>query len=291
MYTLGDCRPVKMNDLVRLGRNADGGYVISQRHLSNTEILLSFGINDDWSFERDFLKHKAAKLYAYDYSIRSQPFVSKTKLHEALRDYCAGIIGNVFVLRRSKIKECFRKIRAVKALYADFHDLFDRRRSRFFIPKFIGTRNDSEYAAFDALFSDLKRGGTGEPDVFIKMDVEGAEFDVLGDLKPFYAAINGLALEFHNLNVIGNDTAFDAIVRDLKTAFSVAHIHANNHGPVNRETNLPDTLEITFINNALVPGPAVFSDTAYPIAGLDYPNNPDRADYPLVFPPLSPKSF
>jgi hypothetical protein len=276
-----------MNDLLRLGQKADGGYVISQRHLSNTEILLSFGINDDWSFERDFLKHKAAKLYAYDYSIHTQPFVSQTKFNEALRDYCAIVIGSVFVLRRSKIKEYIRKIRAVKALYADFHDFFDQRRSCYFIPKFIGTRNEGEYTAFNALFSDLQRNGG--MDVFIKMDVEGAEFDVLDDLKPFYAGINGLALEFHNLNVIGNDAAFDAIVRDLKTAFSVAHIHANNYSPVNRKTNLPDTLEITFINNALVPDRDVFSDETYPIAGLDYPNNPEREDYPLIFPPPSSK--
>ena len=285
MYTMEDCRPLKMDDLVRLGRNADGGYVISRRHLSHTEILLSFGVNDDWSFERDFLKHKQALLYAYDYSIQSQPCVSKAKLHETLREYCAGVIGNIFVLKRSKIKEYIRKIRAVNALYADFHRVFDRNRSGYFIPKFIGTRHQGEYTTFDAIFSGLRREGGAKMGVFIKMDVEGAEFDVLGDLKPFYADINGLALEFHTLNVIGKDKAFDAIIRDLKTGFSVVHVHANNCGPINGDTRLPDTLEITFINNALISGDPVFSDETYPIPGLDYPNDPSREDYPLTFTP------
>ena len=41
-------------DLIRVGRNNDGGYLLGLNTLKNTKILISLGINDDWSFERHF---------------------------------------------------------------------------------------------------------------------------------------------------------------------------------------------------------------------------------------------
>ena len=37
--------------LIRLGNNNDGGYVVEENSIKNSEILLSFGLSDDWSFE------------------------------------------------------------------------------------------------------------------------------------------------------------------------------------------------------------------------------------------------
>ena len=42
--------------LIRLGNNNDGGYVVEENSIKNSEILLSFGLSDDWSFESDFSK-------------------------------------------------------------------------------------------------------------------------------------------------------------------------------------------------------------------------------------------
>lgn len=42
------------NDLVRVGRDNDGGYLISQQDIDHSDLLLSLGIKDDWSFEEDF---------------------------------------------------------------------------------------------------------------------------------------------------------------------------------------------------------------------------------------------
>ena len=51
-------KPKYNYDLIRIGRDNDGGYLVEKKSFENTECLISLGINDDWSFEEDFLKKK-----------------------------------------------------------------------------------------------------------------------------------------------------------------------------------------------------------------------------------------
>ena len=46
----------EVNDLIRLGRNEDGGYIVSESIIKSSNYLLAFGMGADWSFEEDFLK-------------------------------------------------------------------------------------------------------------------------------------------------------------------------------------------------------------------------------------------
>jgi hypothetical protein len=65
------------DDLVRIGKNNDGGYLVSNADIDNTEILISLGISDDWSFEENFNKLKDITIYAYDASINKKLFYKK----------------------------------------------------------------------------------------------------------------------------------------------------------------------------------------------------------------------
>ena len=51
-------KPKYNYDLIRVGRDNDGGYLVEKKSLANSQSLISLGINDDWSFEEDFLKKK-----------------------------------------------------------------------------------------------------------------------------------------------------------------------------------------------------------------------------------------
>lgn len=59
-------QPFYCADLVRLGKNNDGGYLVNSSDIDKTDFLLSFGIGTDISFEQDFLKLKNCNLLAFD---------------------------------------------------------------------------------------------------------------------------------------------------------------------------------------------------------------------------------
>ena len=57
-------------NLVRLGSRFDGGYLIPSELINKTEKLISFGLNDDWSFEEEFKKkNKKLKVLSFDHTV------------------------------------------------------------------------------------------------------------------------------------------------------------------------------------------------------------------------------
>jgi hypothetical protein len=272
MYNLERYHPVELNDLVRLGRDHDGGYVVSKRQIEKTDILLSFGINDDWSFEADFERQKPVEIYAYDYS------VSKKCKQTEIRDDFGFMLGSFFVLRRSRVKEYWRKISETKRNLKRLYSYFNEKGSRRFIPKYLGDSDVDEYISFDKIFNELS--DVKNLSVFIKMDIEGAEYKALPQLSPYFDKINGMAIEFHDLN---HGKTFEEITAPLLNNYYIAHTHANNAGGHIINSPLPMLLEITFIHKSMLPGNMRLSTSKYPMKGLDYPNIETLDDIVLNF--------
>jgi hypothetical protein len=61
-------------DLIRLGGDHDGGYLVSASDIAQSNYLISLGIADDWRFEADFLKMRPVRITAYDGSISAAYF-------------------------------------------------------------------------------------------------------------------------------------------------------------------------------------------------------------------------
>ena len=49
-------KPKKEYNLIRLGKNNGGGYLVSENSIKNSNKLISMGIKDDWTFEKDCYK-------------------------------------------------------------------------------------------------------------------------------------------------------------------------------------------------------------------------------------------
>lgn len=89
MYTIKAPKifqPFQIPDLIRLGKNNDGGYLVSEIDVLRSKKLLSIGIGEDWSFEEDFLKLNNCPLVAYDTIINADDakyknFFNGTKVH------------------------------------------------------------------------------------------------------------------------------------------------------------------------------------------------------------------
>ena len=69
-----DLRPLKIEEenLIRIGPKIDGGYVIDKRVIQYIETIISCGLNDNWDFEKHFLKFKPnINIIAYDHTVNS----------------------------------------------------------------------------------------------------------------------------------------------------------------------------------------------------------------------------
>ena len=68
--------PLKTNDLIRMGNKKDGGYIVSQKPLKKVDLLLSFGMSDNWSFEEDFLRlNNKNIIHIYDHTVGYLSFI------------------------------------------------------------------------------------------------------------------------------------------------------------------------------------------------------------------------
>ena len=82
-------QPFYCSDLIRIGKNNDGGYLVNKDDITKSKKLLSFGINDDWSFEEHFLSINNCQLYGYDNSVNEEMLKSKN-LQEQHKEFFQG---------------------------------------------------------------------------------------------------------------------------------------------------------------------------------------------------------
>lgn len=74
-------KPWYCADLIRLGKNHDGGYLVSTADVKKSDWLLSLGVGEDTSFEQSFYDMNPCAIDAYDGSLISCPtFFSGNKI-------------------------------------------------------------------------------------------------------------------------------------------------------------------------------------------------------------------
>ena len=57
--------PNKVDDLIRLGNKRDAGYIVTESSLNNCNFLISFGMAENFTIERDFLNSNLEKKFIY----------------------------------------------------------------------------------------------------------------------------------------------------------------------------------------------------------------------------------
>ena len=236
-------------DLIRLGRDNDGGYLISKKDIQHSDILISLGISSDWSYEKDFLSYKKVPILAFDGTINSKKFFK-------------NIIKTIFRFDNPKL--CINAIRT----YISYLTFFRHSIKHFQKNVSSQTKEKSKYITMKEVFS-----LTDKNNVFLKIDIEGFEYRVLDSILENQNRLSGIAIEFHDF-----DLHQDKIERFIeKLLLPLVHIHANNWGLILGEDSLPEVLEMTFSRNAkqeekyILPHP------------LDMPNNPLVEEIRLMF--------
>ena len=207
--------PTAVDDLIRLGSNMDGGYILPKSIVDCADALLSLGVGDDWTFDVDWKQFKNNDLiHMYDGT------VTRDSLKVTINTNVRGHLD-------------------LKSM----HDNFFIGRTQHFVENVGNSEGQTTLATcLDRL---------AVKNVFIKIDIEGGEYSMVDDFINHKDSIVGMVMEFHFCN--GHREYFQAAVNKLQEHFEIVHLHANNHVGVGPE-GLTDCLELTFVRQDLCAG-------------------------------------
>ena len=111
-----------------------------------------------------------------------------------------------------------------------------------------------------------------EQNVFIQMDIEGAELDIFINMsKRTFQKIKQLCLEVHLFQEVGFEKAKN-FFKILNKYFYLVHIHGNNFES-EKKFGLPTVLELTYVNSLKWTDAITLEDKPCPALGLDFANN------------------
>ena len=220
-------KPKNEYDLIRLGQDNDGGYLIEKNSLSDAKSLISFGLSYDWSFEKKFFSIKGCPIHCYDPTIK----------YSSIKKFSRRSIANLFKIKNLFNKNLLKHNIDNIFLYNDY--------KKFFCNKVVHYESSIGIGRNKVNFSELINRIKLYP-VFLKIDIEGSEYRILDDILKYQDKIAGLVIEFHNVD-LHKDIISDFI---KKFDLSLCHIHGQNPSGTDYldKNNDPIQVEMTFSN-------------------------------------------
>jgi hypothetical protein len=187
--------------------------------------------------------------------------------------------------------------------------------SRDFI-KFNNMSSENSYA-FDGSVADFPRQFTSDitfmkkyiicpedlafltdkyDDIFVKMDIEGHEFNVfnsfddstMNKLKQIVVEVHGLMddswwTKWGLEKTCSTENKIAFLEKMTKTHYLI-HAHANNGEPVNN--GIPVVIELTYVHKKFFSEPPGLNKTRLPIPYIDFPNHSWVPEHQLNHPPF-----
>lgn len=255
--------PQHRDDLIRLGINRDGGYVLTRTILDAADFLVSAGLGYEWSFEAAFATQKKIKsdqccFHGYDPTIFDKQELAK-------------------LIRKSSWRRYFTKHNQTRHTLLTQHEQFFNGSPGNHYPLWLAQNPSAKAITLDMAIEKALESGASK--VLVKVDIEQAEYDVVTPPLHNVSNIAGLICEFHELNSRRDE--FLSLVEQLKQDFHLVHVSGVNCARP-RDHKFPNELELTFEHKSLgEAGPK--SGHSYPIKGIDFRSKWNREDYILEF--------
>ena len=220
--------------LSRLGKANDGGYVVPEKALIASDILMGYGIADDPSFEKAYSLRYHKPSFGFDCGV--SPVEVKNELF-------------------TFVPECIAS-------------------DQFLYLRQVSSKQVSSYT------QQINKLHLKNKKAFIKMDIEGAEYQAFDTILKHASHVTGIVLEIH----IQPNSLSQAIqlLSNLRQQFVLLHVHGNNFARLYFYSNyasgaIPHVLELTYINKSLVSSYTFSKNQSHPLP-MDMPNNPHQAD-------------
>lgn len=151
-----------------------------------------------------------------------------------------------------------------------------------FVPECLGTnaflyKGQKATQTASSFSEQLERFQLKDKKVFLKVDIEGAEYEVFADILSHAPNITGLVLEIHSLEKAAFVRKAIHLLEEIEKNFVLVHIHGNNCSPHRwrsfqvKSGELSSIMELTYINKNLLSGHSLSLQQKHPTP-LDMPN-------------------
>lgn len=248
--------PNPPQDLIRIGGKNDGGYVVSKSVILDSTCLLSLGISYDVNFEYDFSNYSDLKKPIYMYDKSTKPYSLK------------------YLISRLLLSLKFKSPNPLLAYVKFFFKMHTLILSRSILYK---EHVSNAYGVKQITFSQVLKRIPFYNDIFLKIDIEGSEYQILDNIVENIEKFSALIIEFHDI-----EKHLELILSFIDLlSFSglfLDHLHANNFGGIGK-TGLPNVLELSFSRSKEIRSTV----RKLPIDSLDSPNSPVRQDFEISF--------
>jgi hypothetical protein len=240
--------PKRVNDLIRIGNKLDGGYVFSKTALSKCKYCLTFGLGDNFTFETHLKKiNPKIKIEVLDHTITYNFW---------FKHIC------VWFWKSIRFRKYLKFLTFINYIY-------------FFKIKKNKHRKIKVGSNGNTLSNILTKSKIDPQNTLLKIDIDGDEYKIIDKIKDYNFL--GLIIEFEHFNK--NFKKVERFIRDNKN-LELIHIHGNNFSAI--VNNIPDSLELSFINKKLI-NIKKTNKMEYPIKKLDFPNDIMKKDIELFF--------
>jgi hypothetical protein len=219
-------KPKHKYNLIRIGRNNDGGYLVEKDSILKSNSLVSFGIGFDWSFEKDFFNYRKIPIHCYDHTLKYS-YIKKFSRHSLFS-----------LLKPSMWRfDAFKELKKKIFLYKDYKNFFKEDVVHFRSAIGIGFKRIRLKEIFDRIRHNP---------IFLKIDIEGSEYRILEEIIELQDFICRIVIEFHDIDL--HEDKILNFIYNFK--LKLVHVYAQNPGGEQylTESGDPTQLEMTFSN-------------------------------------------
>ncbi len=254
-------KPKHEYDLIRLGGNFDGGYLVEKSSIEKSQSLITLGLGYEWRFEKEYKKKFNKPIHCYDHT------VNYSTIKKLSRKILLSTLIRIFKPKYLFKKGFFSNQIASIFLYKDYKNLFTG--NAFHYTKRVGPGHGPGSEGIN--LEDILKSDITSPH-YLKVDIETSEYRILDEILKYQEKFSGIAIEFHDV-----DLHLEKIENFIKSLnMTLVHIHPMNQALV--VNNIPTQIELTFSKN-----PVKINDISKLPHRLDMPGNPSFQEIELKF--------
>jgi hypothetical protein len=248
-------QPYEHPGLIRIGNLTDGGYVLPKKSILRIDTLVSLGLGENWTFERE--------LSGVNHKLRIHSFDDTVSLFFFTQKLINGIVK--FLLGR----ESFKNVMSRLLRLSDYLQFWR-----------IDSRNSHQMIRIDIQsFGDISTNLLHEGVAAIKIDIEGSEWEILEQVSTISNIFEFIVIEVHDFD--SHEEELKKFLADISNDFVVVHLHANNFDGIGKN-NFPKVFELTIVKrDAETKSPTKIM--RLPVNGMDSPNAKNRPDFEIFF--------